>query len=99
MRSKRLRTTEEPVGLDGSSALNSSKRRGLGGPPESKVRRSVAGTTSREEEKDGKKEAVSKHNLNQNSVQLSGEKVTYSTPRLKTSILTIPFKVISACLL
>ncbi|XP_023274906.1 lysine-specific demethylase 4C-like isoform X6 [Seriola lalandi dorsalis] len=70
MRSKRLRTTEEPVGLDGSSALSNSKRKGLGGPPGPKVRRSVAGTTCREEEKEKKKEAESKHNLNQNSIQL-----------------------------
>ncbi|XP_071360353.1 lysine-specific demethylase 4C isoform X5 [Trachinotus anak] len=71
MRSKRLRTTEEPVGLDGSSALSNSKRKGLGGPPGPKVRRSVAGTTCREEEKERKKEAELKHNLNQNSLQLS----------------------------
>ncbi|XP_022614370.1 lysine-specific demethylase 4C-like isoform X5 [Seriola dumerili] len=70
MRSKRLRTTEEPVGLDGSSALSNSKRKGLGGPPGPKVRRAVAGTTCREEEKEKKKEAESKHNLNQNSIQL-----------------------------
>ncbi|KAM7394176.1 hypothetical protein PAMP_020990 [Pampus punctatissimus] len=79
MRSKRLRTTEEPVGLDGSSALSSSKRKGLGGPPGPKVRRSVAGPASRaekeEQDKEEKKEgrgAESKHNQNQNSVQLSG---------------------------
>ncbi|XP_070712495.1 lysine-specific demethylase 4C isoform X2 [Pempheris klunzingeri] len=72
MRSKRLRTTEEPVGLDGSSALGSSKRKGLGGPPAPKVRRSVAGTTCREEEKEKKKEAESKHSQNQNPFQLSG---------------------------
>ncbi|XP_044045843.1 lysine-specific demethylase 4C isoform X5 [Siniperca chuatsi] len=71
-RSKRLRTSEEPVGLDGGSALSSSKRKGLGGPPGSKMRRSVAETTCREEEKEKKKEAESKHNQNQNSVQLSG---------------------------
>ncbi|XP_068177322.1 lysine-specific demethylase 4C isoform X2 [Antennarius striatus] len=72
MRSKRLRTTEEPVGLDDSLTLNSSKRKGLGGPPGSKVRKSVVGTTSREEEKESKKEAISKHTQNQNSAQLSG---------------------------
>ncbi|XP_038569500.1 lysine-specific demethylase 4C isoform X3 [Micropterus salmoides] len=71
-RSKRLRTSEEPVGLDGSSALSSSKRKGLGGPPGPKARRSGAGTTRREEEKEKKREAESKHNQNQNSVQLSG---------------------------
>lgn len=81
MRSKRLRTTEEPVGLDGSSALSSSKRKGLGGPPGHKVRRSVAGTTCREEEKEKKKEADSKHNQNQNSVQLSGKRLTDGTGR------------------
>nr|XP_046268332.1 lysine-specific demethylase 4C isoform X2 [Scatophagus argus] len=72
MHSKRLRTTEEPVGLDGSSALSSRKRKGLGGPPGPKARRSVGGTTCREEEKEKKKEADLKHNQNQNSVQLSG---------------------------
>ncbi|XP_067434651.1 lysine-specific demethylase 4C isoform X1 [Thunnus thynnus] len=80
MRSKRLRTTEEPVGLDGSSALSSSKRKGLGGPPGPKVRRSVAGPACRaekveeeeiEEKKEGR-EAESKHNQNHNSAQLSG---------------------------
>ncbi|XP_039658655.1 lysine-specific demethylase 4C isoform X12 [Perca fluviatilis] len=73
MRSKRLRTTKEPIGLDGSSTLTSSKRKGLGGPPGPKVRRSVAGTSCREdEEKEKKKEVESKHNQNQNSAQLSG---------------------------
>lgn len=79
MRSKRLRTTEEPVGLDGSSALNSSKRKGMGGPSEPKVRRSVAGTTCREEEKERRKEANSKHNQNQNSAQLPGKRLTQGT--------------------
>ncbi|XP_037620608.1 lysine-specific demethylase 4C isoform X2 [Sebastes umbrosus] len=55
MRSKRLRTTEEPIGLDGSSALTSCKRKGLGGPPGPKLRRSVAGTSCREEEEKEKK--------------------------------------------
>ncbi|XP_030583877.1 lysine-specific demethylase 4C isoform X4 [Archocentrus centrarchus] len=72
MRSKRLRTTEEPVGLDGTSALKSSKRKSSGGPPGPKVRRSVAGTTSKREQKEKKKEVESKHNQSQNSVQLSG---------------------------
>ncbi|XP_019955982.1 lysine-specific demethylase 4C isoform X2 [Paralichthys olivaceus] len=72
MRSKRLRTTEEPVGLDDTSTLSSSssKRKGLGGPPLPKVRKSVAGTNCREEEKGKKKEAESKHNQNQISAQL-----------------------------
>lgn len=73
MRSKRLRTTEEPVGLDGSSTLNGNKKKGLGGPSGPKVRRSAAGTTCKEEEKEKKKEAESKHNLNQISLQLSGK--------------------------
>lgn len=80
MRSKRLRTSEEPVGLDGSSALSSSKRKSLGGPPGPKVRRSVA-TTCKEEEKEKKKEAESKHNQNPNSVQLSGKRQTDGTGR------------------
>lgn len=76
MRSKRLRTTEEPVGLDGTSALKSSKRKSSGGPPGPKVRRSVAGTTCKREQKEKKKEAESKHNQSQSSVQLSGKKMT-----------------------
>ncbi|XP_029908128.1 lysine-specific demethylase 4C isoform X3 [Myripristis murdjan] len=82
MRSKRLRTTEEPVALESSSVLGSSKRRGLGGPLAPKVRRSVGETTCRteeeeeeEEEKEKKqeeREAESKHNQNHNSAQLPG---------------------------
>ncbi|XP_075318875.1 lysine-specific demethylase 4C-like isoform X7 [Odontesthes bonariensis] len=72
MRSKRLRTSEEPVGLESSSAFIGSKRKGQSGPSAPKVRKSVAGTTCKEEEKEKKKEAESKHNLNQNSAQLSG---------------------------
>ncbi|XP_069553478.1 lysine-specific demethylase 4C isoform X1 [Brachyistius frenatus] len=72
MRSKRLRTTEEPVGLDGNSALNSNKRKALSGPPGPKVRKSVAGTTCHDEEKEKKKETESKQNQNQNLVQLPG---------------------------
>ncbi|XP_029949009.1 lysine-specific demethylase 4C isoform X2 [Salarias fasciatus] len=71
MRSKRLRTTEEPVGLDGSSTLNTSKRKGVGGPPGAKVRRSISGTACKED-KEKKKEQESKHNLNQTSAQLPG---------------------------
>ncbi|XP_077426174.1 lysine-specific demethylase 4C isoform X2 [Vanacampus margaritifer] len=75
MRLKRLRTTEEPVGLDGSS-LCSSKRKGLCGPPGPKVRRSVEETPctsekteeEQEEENHGKRES----RRNQNSLQLSG---------------------------
>ncbi|XP_027139122.1 lysine-specific demethylase 4C isoform X3 [Larimichthys crocea] len=72
MRSKRLRTSEEPVGLDGGSALSGGKRKGAGGPSGPKVRKSAAGTDSREEEKEKKKEADSKHNPNLNSIQLPG---------------------------
>lgn len=82
MRSKRLRTTEEPIGLNGSSALTSSKRKGLCSPPGPKLRRIVAGKSCREEaeeaeekeeeeQKEKEKEAELKHN--QNSV-LSGER-------------------------
>ncbi|KAM9857581.1 lysine-specific demethylase 4C [Aulostomus maculatus] len=76
MRSKRLRTTEEPVDLDGNAALSSSKRKSLSGPSGPKVRRSVAATACRgekdtEEKKEGR-EVESKHNQNQISAQLSG---------------------------
>ncbi|XP_017281250.1 lysine-specific demethylase 4C isoform X2 [Kryptolebias marmoratus] len=72
MRSKRLRTTEEPVGLDGSLALNSGKRKGMGAHSGSKVRRSGVGKTCKEVEKGKKKEAESKHNQDSNISQLSG---------------------------
>ncbi|XP_032418378.1 lysine-specific demethylase 4C-like isoform X5 [Xiphophorus hellerii] len=71
MRSKRLRTTEEPVDLDGSLALSSSKRKPLGGQSAPKARRSAAGTAYKELEKGKKKQAESKHNQNQNLPQLS----------------------------
>ncbi|CAN9510454.1 unnamed protein product [Ophioblennius macclurei] len=71
MRSKRLRTTEEPVGLDGASTLNTSKRKGVGGPPVAKVRKSISGPACKEE-KEKKKEQESKHNINQTSAQLPG---------------------------
>jgi len=75
MRSKRLRTTEEPIALDGSTALTSSKRKGLGGPTGPKVRKSAAGTSCKEEEeKEKKMEAESKHKQNQNPFQLSGKR-------------------------
>lgn len=75
MRSKRLRTTEEPIALDGSTALTSSKRKGLGSPTGPKVRKSAAGTSCKEEEeKEKKMEAESKHKQNQNPFQLSGKR-------------------------
>lgn len=58
MRSKRLRTTEEPVVLDGSSVLGSTKK-SLGGSSGSKARKSAVRSTCREIEKE--KEANSKH--------------------------------------
>ncbi|XP_019717501.1 lysine-specific demethylase 4C isoform X2 [Hippocampus comes] len=75
MRLKRLRTTEEPVGLDDSS-MCSSKRKGLCGPPGPKVRRSVEerpckserAEEEQEEEKHGRRET----RQSQNSLQLSG---------------------------
>lgn len=79
MRSKRLRTTEEPIALDNSSALGNSKKKRLGGQPGPKVRRSVLGPTSREEEKEKKKEDNSKCSQNQNSVQFSGKSLNDGT--------------------
>lgn len=81
MRSKRLRTTEEPVGLGGNSALSSSRRKDLGGPSGPKVRKAVSGTTCKEEEKEKKNGPESKYNQNQNSVQLSGKRLTGGTGR------------------
>ncbi|XP_013884074.1 lysine-specific demethylase 4C isoform X2 [Austrofundulus limnaeus] len=72
MRSKRLRTTEEPVDLDDNLTLNSSKRKSMGTHSESKVRRSVVGKTCKDLEKGKKKEAESKHNQNSNFSQFSG---------------------------
>ncbi|XP_030003271.1 lysine-specific demethylase 4C isoform X3 [Sphaeramia orbicularis] len=72
MRSKRLRTTEEPVGLDGNSALSSSKKRSLSGPLGPKVRRSCKpGKVEEDKEREiESREAESKHNQSPNSVQL-----------------------------
>ncbi|XP_036069068.1 lysine-specific demethylase 4C isoform X3 [Oryzias melastigma] len=63
MHSKRLRTTEEPVGLDDGLALKGSKKKGSGGPSGPKVRRSVTGAACRKE---------SKQSQSINSSQLSG---------------------------
>ncbi|XP_047220872.1 lysine-specific demethylase 4C isoform X2 [Girardinichthys multiradiatus] len=71
MRSKRLRTTVEPVDLDGNLELSSSKRKPLGGQSGTKARRSAAGTAYKEPEKGKKKQAEAKHNQNQNLPQLS----------------------------
>ncbi|KAM4751443.1 lysine-specific demethylase 4C isoform 5-T5 [Anableps anableps] len=71
MRSKRLRTTEEPVDLDGSLALSSSKRKPLGGQSGPKARRSAAGTAYKELEKGKKKQVEPKHNQTPNLPQLS----------------------------
>lgn len=84
MRSKRLRTTEEPVGLDGSSALSSNRRKGPSGPLGPKVRKSVTGKDCREEKKEKKKEAEAKTNQNLKSFQLPGRKPTCGTAKLHT---------------
>lgn len=75
MRSKRLRTTEEPVDLDGSLALSSSKRKPLGVQSGPKARRSAAGTAYKDLEKGKKRQAEARHNQNQNLPQLSGKLV------------------------
>ncbi|XP_037327365.2 lysine-specific demethylase 4C isoform X1 [Pungitius pungitius] len=75
LRSKRLRTSAQPIGLDGSSGLTGTKRKALSGPPGTKVRRTVAGTSCREEEeeeKEKKREAQSTHTPNLTSAHLSG---------------------------
>nr|XP_057941632.1 lysine-specific demethylase 4C isoform X2 [Doryrhamphus excisus] len=73
MRSKRLRTTGEPVALDDSS-LCSSKRKGLCGPPGSKLRRSVGETAclSERSEEEDEKSGGRKTKHCQNSFQLPG---------------------------
>lgn len=73
MRSKRLRTSEEPVDLDGSPALGCGKKKGANGPPLPKVRRSVAGPTCRRDEAQKKKEANLKQSQMPNSFQLAGK--------------------------
>ncbi|KAM3864765.1 lysine-specific demethylase 4C [Diretmus argenteus] len=79
MRSKRLRTIVEPVALESSSVLSTSKRRGAGGLLGPKVRRSVGHTSCRTEEEEEdevkqkeqeEREAESKHNPNLNSLHL-----------------------------
>ncbi|XP_038146215.1 lysine-specific demethylase 4C isoform X1 [Cyprinodon tularosa] len=60
MRSKRLRTTEEPVDLDSSLALSSSKRKPPGGQSGPKAKRSAAGTAYKETEKGKKKQTEGK---------------------------------------
>ncbi|XP_078801498.1 lysine-specific demethylase 4C isoform X4 [Oryzias latipes] len=66
MHSKRLRTSEEPVGLDEGLALKGSKKKGSGGPSGPKVRKSVTGAACK------KKVSESNQSQNINSVQLSG---------------------------
>uniref|UniRef100_A0A8C7ZME8 Lysine-specific demethylase 4C n=1 Tax=Oryzias sinensis TaxID=183150 RepID=A0A8C7ZME8_9TELE len=66
MHSKRLRTSEEPVGLDDGLALKGSKKKGSGGPSGPKVRKSVTGAACK------KKVSESNQSQNINSVQLSG---------------------------
>ncbi|XP_049576144.1 lysine-specific demethylase 4C isoform X2 [Syngnathus scovelli] len=76
MRLKRLRPTEEPVGLHGSS-LCSSRRKGLCGPPGPKMRRSVQETPCKsikaEEEQEQEKHGRRETRQSQNSLQLSDE--------------------------
>lgn len=78
MRSKRLRTTEEPIGLAERSEQSSCKKKGARGPLGPKVRRSTAGTsckagkTVEEHKKKQSREAESKHSENQNPTELPG---------------------------
>lgn len=60
MRSKRLRTTEEPVALDGGSVLGSSKK-GLGGSSGPKVRKAAVRPTCREEDKEKDSNSTHSH--------------------------------------
>lgn len=73
MRSKRLRTSEEPVDLDGSQALSCGKKKGVSGPPLPKVRRSVAGPTCKKDEAQKKKEENLKQSKMPNSFHLAGK--------------------------
>lgn len=89
MRSKRLRTTEEPVDLDGNLTLNSSKRKNMGTHSGSKVQRSVVGKTCKELEKGKKKEAESKHNQNSDFSQFSGRTVDNSLPQILCGVPSV----------
>lgn len=81
MRSKRLRTTEEPIGLAERSEQSSCKKKGARGPLGPKVRRSTAGTsckagkTVEEHKKKQSREAESKHSENQNPTELPGKNI------------------------
>lgn len=85
MRSKRLRTTEEPVDLDGGSTLSGSKRKGPGGSPEPKLRKSGPGPTAcKEEEKDKEKKRDAEpkqQSQNPNPLQLPGKRRSEDSPR------------------
>lgn len=72
MRSKRLRTSEEPVDLDAGPALGCSKKKAASGPPLPKVRRSAAGPTCKRDEAQKKKDSNLKQNQVPNSLQLAG---------------------------
>lgn len=82
MHSKRLRTTEEPVGLDDGLALKGSKKKGSGGPSGPKVRRSVTGAACRKE---------SKQSQSINSSQLSGKRRLEHTSYLVLHLLIYTF--------
>ena len=95
-RSKRLRTTEEPPGLEGGAALSGgggcsssrSRRRGLaGGPLGPKVRRSQQHTTctpgeEEEEEEQEEEEEEEKEEDHQNSLRLPGKRLTGAGTRM-----------------
>ncbi|XP_075887374.1 lysine-specific demethylase 4C [Nelusetta ayraudi] len=95
MRSKRLRTSEEPVDLDGSPALGCGKKKGANGPPLPKVRRSVAVPTCRRDEAQKKKEANLKQSQMPNSFQLAGpcrQMCVVKVNRVESNVLGISSK-------
>ncbi|XP_061684620.1 lysine-specific demethylase 4C isoform X2 [Syngnathoides biaculeatus] len=96
MRLKRLRTTEEPVGLNDRS-LCSSKRKGLCGPPGPKARRSLveAPCASEEAEEEEGQEKLGKRETRQshNALQLSGrcrQMCVVKVNRVQSNTLSFP---------
>ncbi|XP_028301222.1 lysine-specific demethylase 4C isoform X3 [Gouania willdenowi] len=72
MRSKRLRTTEEPVALEGCSSMNSSRKKGLGERQGAKFRKSASGSACKVGNKEKRKQAESTHSHDQTSALIPG---------------------------
>lgn len=69
MCSKRLRTTEEPIGLDKCSKVSNCKKKGPAGPLGPKVRRTTSGLSNSKKKQN--RQTESKRRLIQNSTEIS----------------------------